>query len=234
MLRVAITRAAPEADHTAERVRALGAEPVLAPLLEIAPRDFDIDLGGTQALLFTSINGVRAFAAASGRRDVRVLTVGNASAAQARAAGFDDVRSADGDAAALAHLAQAELDPGAGGLVHVAGAHIANDMAQTLRSAGFRIERRVAYEARAANALPAAFGEPLDIVLFHSPRAAGTFVRLGAPGAERLVAACLSPAVGDAARAVRWGKVVIAPAPREDVLLRTALAGKNAPGGATA
>ena len=61
MLRVAITRAQPEADRTAERVRARGAEAIVAPLLTIVPCGYDTSTSGAQAIIFTSTNGVRAF-----------------------------------------------------------------------------------------------------------------------------------------------------------------------------
>lgn len=223
-LRIAITRAAPEAARTAARVAALGAIPILAPLLTIAPRAFDANIAGAQALLFTSANGVRAFAAASPARAVSVLTVGDATATAAREAGFSDVQSADGDGAALAALAAATRDPKAGALLHISGAHVAVEIAGVLAAAGFSAERRIAYEAVAASALPPALLEPLDIVLFHSARAAAVFSQLGAPNAPARIAACLSPAVAAAASFSAWKQIVVAPAPREDALLQAALA----------
>lgn len=231
-LRVAITRAEPEAHATAARVRERGAEPVLAPLLRIAPLQFDTSLDGVQALLFTSANGVRAFAEASPARDVRVLAVGDATAAAARAAGFADVLSAAGDVDALAALARAELSPGRGALVHISGRHVAGDLAGGL--AGFNVERRVAYEALAAEQLPEALAQPLDVVLFHSARAAQIFCALGAPDAARLTACCLSQAVAEAANAAAWRRLVVAPAPREAALLDACLPPPHAPAGASA
>lgn len=224
MLRIAITRGQPEADKTAARVRERGAEPVLAPLLTIEPRPFDTSITDAQALLFTSSNGVHGFAAQTQARDIAALAVGESTAAAARAAGFADVRSADGDVVALARLVQTELDPHAGPLLHISGRHIAGDLAQSLRTAGFQIERRVAYEAVAAAELPAAFAGPLDIVLFHSARAAEIFVQLGAPNAHRLRAACFSQAVANAAKAAPWAALTVAKAPREEALLDAALA----------
>lgn len=222
-LRVAITRAMPEAVRTAERVRALGHEAILAPLLTIVPCGYDTSTAGAQALIFTSSNGVRAFPDARGAREKIVLAVGDATAEAARAAGFADVRSAVGDVAALAELAKASLDPRAGKLIHIGGDHVAGDLAGALAVLGFQVERRVAYAAVAAAILPEAFFGPLDIVLFHSARAAETFLALGAPGAERLVAGCLSPAVAEAAAKAAWREIVVAPAPREDALLSAAL-----------
>jgi uroporphyrinogen-III synthase len=222
-LRIAITRALPEALASAERVRARGHEPVLAPLLRIAPRAFDASLVGVQALLFSSSNGVRAFAQASAGRGALVLAVGDATAQAARDAGFADVRSADGDVAALADLARAALTPGAGKLVHISGAHAAGDLAGALQASGFSTERRIAYEAVAADTLPEAFSGELDVVLFHSARAAATFIALGAPKAASLRAVCLSQAVAEAAAPAPWACIVTAERPREDALLDAAL-----------
>src|SRR4051794_13058031 len=102
--RVAITRALPEAERSAEKLRTLGAEPVVAPLLEVKDRTFDANLSGVQALLFTSANGVRSTARKITARDLPALTVGDATARAARDAGFSDVRSAGGDVTALSSL----------------------------------------------------------------------------------------------------------------------------------
>lgn len=151
-LRVAVTRALPEAEATAARLRKLGHEAVLAPLLRIEARPFDADVQNVQALLFTSVNGVRAFASASDARRLRVLCVGDATAAAARKEGFLDARSADGDVDALAAMAIDVLDAAGGKVVHVSGADVAGDLIGALRDAGLQAERRIAYAAIAAAA----------------------------------------------------------------------------------
>jgi uroporphyrinogen-III synthase len=225
MLRVAITRAEPEADRTAERVRARGAVAIVAPLLTIVPCAYDTNTEGAQAILFTSSNGVRAFPDIRGARDRVVLTVGDATAEAAREAGFSNVRSADGDVGALAALARAELDPAKGKLIHIAGDHVAGDLGGELRAAGFSVERRLAYASVAASVLPEALRTSLNIVLFHSARAAETFLALGAPNAAQLTAGCLSAAIAEAAAKTSWNRIVIAPQPREDDLLAATLGG---------
>lgn len=225
MLRVAITRAQPEADQTAERVRARGAEAIVAPLITIVPCGYDTNTEGAQAIIFTSSNGVRAFPDARGARDRIVLTVGDVTAAAAREAGFNDVRSADGDVHSLAVLAKAQLDPAKGKLIHIAGDHVAGDLGGELRAAGFSVERRLAYASVAAAPLPEALNGPLDIVLFHSPRAAERFVALGAPNAANLIAGCMSAAIAEAAGKTTWKRIITAPRPREDDLLAATLGG---------
>ncbi len=223
-LRVAITRALPEANATAGRLRALGAEPVVAPLLKIEQRAFDQTMSGVQALLFTSANGVRAFSAASPFVMAPVFTVGDATAQAARAAGFRDVRSAGGDSADLLALVRGALDPKAGRVVHFSGAHVAGDIVSMLSNAGFDAERRIAYEAIAVPDLPADYRNPVDVVLFHSARAVEIFAGFGAPNAGDMKTACLSPAIAAAASVSPWKQVIVAPRPREDALLAAALA----------
>jgi uroporphyrinogen-III synthase len=224
-MRVAITRAAPDNARTAERVRERGGEPVLAPLLSIVPCGYDTNTDDAQAIIFTSSNGVRAFPDVVGARDRIVLTVGDATAEAARDAGFKDVRSADGDVESLAALAHTSLDPAKGKLIHIAGDHVAGDLAGALRAAGFVVERRFAYASVAAAALPDAFKAPLDAVTFHSARAAETFVALGAPGATQLTAACFSQNVADAASAAPWRRLIVSPAPRDEALLDALFSG---------
>jgi uroporphyrinogen-III synthase len=223
--RIAITRAQPEAQRTAEKLAALGAEPIIAPLLEVKDRTFDADLGGVQALLFTSANGVRASARVIADRALPALTVGDATARAAREAGFSEVRSAGGDVAALSALANASLDANAGTLLYLSGADVAADLVGWLIAAGFSATRRIVYEARVVAALPAVYNEPLDIIAFHSARAARAFAALGAPNAGRLIAACISPAVAAAAAKAKWARVVVASAPQEEALWRATLEG---------
>src|SRR5512147_1587588 len=151
--RIAITRALPEAERTAEKLRTLGADPIVAPLLEVKDRAFDADIGDMQALLFTSANGVRASAHKIANRSLPVLTVGDATARAARDAGFSDVRSAGGDVTALSALANASLDPKAGTLLYLSGADVAADLVGWLIAAGFTATRRIVYEARVVAAL---------------------------------------------------------------------------------
>src|SRR5689334_19981100 len=145
--RIWITRAQPGADATAERVRALGHEAVVAPLLTVRPlADAQVDLVGVGALAFTSANGVRAFADLSGERAIRVFAVGAATAQAARAAGFKLVLSADGDVDALAEgiaLRRGELR---GAVLHPCAAEPAGDLVGALEKHAIPARRLVLYE----------------------------------------------------------------------------------------
>lgn len=229
-MRVLITRPRDEAETFAGQLGRLGVESDVEPLLEIRPRTgAALDLAGVQALLLTSANGARALEAATARRDLPVLAVGDATARAARAAGFVDVTVADGTVEKLAELARVRLKPEAGRLLHVAGSAVAGDLGGALTKAGFRVDRAVLYDAVTATELtPAAraalAANRLDAVAFFSPRTAATFVSLARraglePRLARLDALCLSRAVAEAASAVAWRSIKVAAAPELAALL---------------
>lgn len=212
--RVWVTRARPGADCTAERLSDLGYTPVVAPLLAIRLLDARPDLTGVQALAFTSRNAVKAFAERSGDRALPVFAVGDATAASAREAGFQDVRSAGGDLHALAGLIRAE---GAGlSVLHPCAAEPAGDLAALVRDAA-RITSLAVYEAVETDATAP---EVWDAVLIHSPRAGRALAAsLSAQGAGGRIAVAISPAAAAAVTVSGFAKIRIAAAPTEDALL---------------
>jgi uroporphyrinogen-III synthase len=176
-----ITRAQPGADSTAERVRALGHEPVVVPLLAVKVLEgVEIDLSGIGALAFTSANGVRAFADSCRERSLRVFAVGQATAQTARAAGFHSVLSTDGDVDVLAAGIAARKNEIRGAILHPGAAEPAGDLAGALEAHGIETRRLVLYETADVE-LRQAEAEALTqshVALVHSPRAAQVLAKL--------------------------------------------------------
>jgi uroporphyrinogen-III synthase len=229
-LRALLTRPREDAESLVAALATRGVETLVEPLMEIRHRAPEaLDLGGVQAILCTSANGVRGLARASGERGVLLLAVGDATAACARAEGFGSVESAGGDVADLACLAGARLRPQDGPLLHVAGNVLAGDLVGLLRAQGFTIERRVLYEARAVAALSPAAVDSLRagviaFALFFSPRTAGIFARLaGVAGVgeccARVTAVSISGAADAALAGVPWHDRRIAERPNQPALL---------------
>ncbi len=229
---ILVTRPEPGAEETARRLAARGFRPVLAPALVLESRPFR--LPPAQALLLTSRAAARSLAAAApAASDLPVLAVGEATAAEARAHGFLNVTAAGGDAAALAELAAARLDPAAGPLLLAVGEGYGQDLAAGLRARGFRVLRRIAYAARPARELPPAAQAALAAgevaaALFFSPRSAACAVALlRAAGLAETVAGmealAISPRVArtlEAALApLAWRALRIAERPDQDALL---------------
>src|ERR1700733_8459789 len=102
-MRILITRPIDDGEETARQLSLRGHESLIAPLMTVRFHDGpEVMLDNVQAILATSANGVRALARRTQRRDVAVFAVGSQTAAQAQKLGFTEVKSADGDAEALA------------------------------------------------------------------------------------------------------------------------------------
>ena len=233
-MRLLITRGAADGAALARALEARGHRCLLEPLFEIhpvaVPREaLRRDLEGVRALLFTSANAVRAFAALEPGRAWPVLAVGDATAAAARGAGFATVESAGGDVEDLAALAAKRLRTADGPLFHAAASAVAGDLKGALEAAGFAVRRRVLYEARPAEAFSPETERTLtagaiDAILFFSPRTGTGFVNLartaglgGACGGCHAV--CLSAAVADRLADLPWAGLHVARRPTTESLI---------------
>jgi len=217
-LRVWVTRAQPAAEATAARLRALGFEPVVAPVLEIRPlADATLDLVGVDALAFTSAAGVSAFAGLTTTRDLKVFAVGEATAGAARAAGFRDVRSAQGDVHALADLI-ASAAPHPSLVLNPTAADPAADLAELLADRGVATRSTVVYETRET-----ALGAPpadLDAMLIHSAKAAHAATRwLSGADVSALAVYAISAAAASPLVSLGSRHVGVAAFPTEAALL---------------
>jgi len=223
MRKIWITRALPGALATAERVRALGFEPVVAPLLTVrALGAGPIDLTGVGAIAFTSANAVAAFAARSSARDAPAFAVGEATAAAARSAGFPAVVSAEGDVNALAVAIAARAGTFAGAVLHPAAAEPAGDLAGALAALGIEARTLAVYQTVAARLSPRVRAQipHFHAVLAYSPRAARLLAgRLRANPAPDLQVFCLSPAVAAPLRDLPRIRLRVAALPNEAALL---------------
>ncbi len=229
-MRALVTRPREEAEGLAAALATRGVAALIEPLMQVRYAvAATLDLAGVQAMLCTSANGVRALARASGERRLRLLAVGDATAARARAEGFVSVASAGGDVRDLVRLAEEELAPQKGRLLHVCGSEVAGDLVGALRARGFAAERKALYEARPIAALSPAAVEALrsgmiGLALFFSPRTAGTFARLAndagvGQSCAAIVALSISAAADGALGQLPWRERRIAPRPDQGALL---------------
>jgi uroporphyrinogen-III synthase len=231
-LQILVTRPRGEADLFAVALAMRGHDAVVAPLLDIVVDDAPpLDLAGVQAVLFTSANGVRAFAHTQKNRDLKAFCVGDATAAAARNAGFGTVESASGDVETLAALVQKRLDPKDGTLIHATGTAVAGDLAGVLGAEGFTVRRVQLYRADTATKLPDDAAEALrsgriDVVTFFSPRTAEIFARLVhdaglGDSLARVTALALAPSALEIAReqGCRFKAAIAADQPNEASLL---------------
>jgi uroporphyrinogen-III synthase len=215
---ILLLRPEPGAGASAERARRLGLEAVTAPLFTVRAVTWEApDPGSVDAILLTSAQSARQ-AGPPLERFLRLPchTVGDATAAAAREAGFGDVRTGPADgAAALAAVAGERV-------LHLCGRdHVA------LAHPRLTVERRIVYAADAVEALPPQAADALErgaLALIHSPRAGAVFARLvdeaGVPRASVPLAAISEAAA--AAAGGGWRSIACAGQPRDEALLELA------------
>jgi uroporphyrinogen-III synthase len=180
-MRVLVTRSVEDSRRTAARLAARGHEALVAPATRIVPTGNSQPGGPFDALVVTSAHAAEALASIDDKR-MPVFAVGPHTASAVRQAGFGHVMTADGDARSLSGLILATPGTG-GGLLHVTGRHHKDEPATSLREAGFQVAAWEAYEARAANDLPAMAIEAIrtgqiGAALHYSRRSAGIFLGL--------------------------------------------------------
>lgn len=234
-MRVLLTRAVEEAGATAQRLRAMGHEPVVAPLGTVVtlparwPEPLPDAVAATSAHAFAGLLPLP-----RGAARLPVFAVGERTAASARDAGFRGVLAGPGDAVALAGLIREDLPVGAS-LLYAAGRTRKPALEEALDEAGYRVGTLETYAVEPAKALPDTARDVLldtaeACALHYSRATAERFARLArSAGLEDAFVAmrhlCLSPDVAAPLLAAGARSVGVADVPREEALL--ALVGRK-------
>lgn len=215
---VLILRPQPGANETAERARARGLEPVIAPLFTIEALEWSPpspDRFG--AILLTSANAVRHGGPGLGPfLNLPCYAVGDSTAAAAGDAGFSDVRTGPSDGAAVAGMM---ADDGIKTAFHPGAAET-----MPIAQPGVVIEHVPVYSSVAADRLSDVADSALRsgaVAMLHSPRAAAAFSEHVGDRRERIPIAAISDAAA-AAAGTGWAGVGVAMEPRDEALLDAA------------
>ncbi|HVF14362.1 MAG TPA: uroporphyrinogen-III C-methyltransferase, partial [Acidimicrobiales bacterium] len=219
--RVVVTRARHQASGLVERLRAVGADPVEVPTIEIVdPEDGGDALRAVAArvreydwVLFTSTNAVARFLAclhdARGLGDVRVGAIGPGTAAALAAAGIvADLVPERSLAEGLLEVfpgPDADEDLGSRRILLPQAAGARPVLANGLAGKGWTVEAVHAY--RTVPAIPApdvlAAAGKADAIAFTSASTVHSYIAAAGPGAVPPVVACIGPVTTAAAEAER-------------------------------
>ena len=215
---VLVTRPHPDDEATAGALRARGFEVLQAPMLRFEPVPFHDDADARYgAIIVTSANALRAIAphlADSRLLKLPLFAVGEHTASAARDAGFGQVLTAKGDAAALRDLVLAGVKSKqlkkASTLMYLAGADLARDLAGELGEKGFTVVTHTTYRMIPASSLPreicdAFVANRIEAVLHYSRRSARAFLDAARSGGVEISAlalpqCCISSAVASILR----------------------------------
>jgi uroporphyrinogen III methyltransferase/synthase len=211
VLRVAVTRAAAQADTLTERLRSAGFDPVVVPVIDIAePSDGGTALTGAarrlredryEWVVLTSVNGAeRMMAAAPPPWPAHVAAIGSATAACLEANGL----TVSLVPPRFVAESLVESFPSGPGEVLLPRAAVARDvLPDGLRARGWHVDVVEAYRT-VAPAVDAAHRRAITtcaVVTFTSPSTVHNFVELiGVDGVPPTVA-CIGPVTADACRA---------------------------------
>ena len=138
-----LTRPRTDSEQLAKILRERGDNIIVEPMLEIEPVAKSIELDGISALIATSANGVNGFAKISSQRKLPMFVVGDATAAAARASGFERVKNAQGKAADLVRLIKSAWHPNDGALLHICGHNVGNKLVRPLGHDGYTVHSAV-------------------------------------------------------------------------------------------
>ncbi len=219
---ILLTRPVEGSKRFAEALRnALGSDVkiVISPLTKIEFLEGALELDNLSKLIFTSINGVRAYARHCDRRDIPCYTVGDATAAYADSIGLR-ATSCHGNAQDL--IARILADGERGPVLHIRGRHSRGEVALSLRNAGCKAEETILYRQIGQTLNNAAVSlfqakTPVIVPLF-SPRGAEQFVQQYHGGAPVLVVA-MSAVVAQVARELDALHIVTAQSPNKNSML---------------
>jgi uroporphyrinogen-III synthase len=205
---------------------------LIAPLLRMETLAVDLDEGAWCAVAMTSANAARALERHPRLAELvrlPMFVVGRRTAEVARAAGFNDVTSANGDEQDLARLVGARFRGSALPLLYLAGEDREGDLARDLAADGLQVDIVEVYRARKASRLPVEVAQilaasRLDGVLHYSRRSAQAYVDCAQAAGilGRALApfhCCMSSRVAEPLKTAGAADVRLAARPEEDALL---------------
>ncbi len=222
MTKVLVTRPEPGASKTATRLIALGFDVRKLPLTRIVGLPFLVPAGPFDAAIITSPQALH-------NVDVTLLglplyTVGQASTAAAREAGFKSVKTSGGDVAQLVETIRANL-PLNSHLLYLCGKVRRLDLEAAL--AAHALTAVETYDAQIID-YPAVDLPQLDLVLLTSVQSAAQIVTLMArlqlnASFAKAQFLCLSQRIADGLAGVPTCRIHISTRPDEDSLLNLAM-----------
>lgn len=235
--KILITRPYAQSQLYARELEEFGFSCLIEPMMEIELLAYDMpDMAKYQGLIFTSSNAVRDIAGRIEDKSLPVFCVGGQTAYSAKAAGFQNVLSADGAAEDLLKLVSNEVEKGQA-LLHVRGYHTALPIHIMLKEQGIGVDLLTVYKAEHVEDFSEACknaikNDEIAMVPFFSRRTAKNFVRIVQENDlerhfSRIKALSISAAVLECVRSLDWNRTVVAQAPDKDHMTKALLEMKD-------
>lgn len=224
MKTVVILRPVDECAEISDEIKIRGFDPFAEPIITIEYIDADYpDFDENTPLIFTSANGVRAFAQKYVDRTQQIYTVGRNTADEARLCGFTKVESANGNAADMVNLFTKPLKISGKCPLYVRGEAVSSDLKSIFAKKYLNISEIIVYRSNLAdnlsiNLLKSLDSEKITAIMFFSVRGSRNFVQLieqygRVRTLKTIKALCISDAVVNCLSALPFQEVVVADQP---------------------
>lgn len=213
-MRVLVTRPAEDAARTAAALRALGHEPVVAPVTVIERQDVHVPPGPYDAVVISSVNA--ALPAPAGLAHLPVFVVGARAAKSMQQQGWLNVHPPGADATALlAHVT--EMVPPRARVLYLAGEPRKPAIGTGLERLNINCDVIIVYRATLLPLPVAALQPPPRVALHYSRASAERFIAAAGPAGVAAIGwhCCLSEDVAAAFDECAPAKILTAANPTE-------------------
>ncbi len=181
--KILITRPEQDAKTLSRKLKELGYEPILLPMMKINFTTETLNLENIDRLIFTSANGVRAFVNQLDKNtpwQLPVYAVGEKTAGTLKSFGFKHIFTAQGNAEKLYQLILSHA-PKTQFLYHARASNHPHKLAERLEKQGFQVRKQNLYHTVERTNLPKDFIDllpQLKAIMLFSPRTAKVFLQL--------------------------------------------------------
>jgi uroporphyrinogen-III synthase len=182
-MHILLTRPFEDCSEMILKFQSLGNEVSHLPLLRIDKVNYDeTALLNLKGIIFTSANAVKFLDVKKINKKLLCFCVGNATEKKARAVGFQNVISAEGNVENLKELILRNFDQKDGKMIYVSGETISVDLDQQLLKEGYNIKRVINYRTVHNENFNNKFVKELklnmpDIVYVYSQNSALNFIK---------------------------------------------------------
>ena len=182
-MHILLTRPFEDCSEMILKFQSLGNKVSHLPLLRIDKVNYDeTALLNLKGIIFTSANAVKFLDVKKINKKLLCFCVGNATEKKARAVGFQNVISAEGNVENLKELILQNFDQKDGKMIYVSGETISVDLDQQLLKEGYNIKRIINYRTVHNENFNNKFVEELklnmpDIVYVYSQNSALNFIK---------------------------------------------------------
>ena len=146
-MHILLTRPLDDCSEMILRFKSLGHQVSHLPLLNVDKAPYsEVNFAEFKALIFTSGNAVKFLDIKKIDKKILCFCVGNATEKKARAVGFQNVITAEGNVENLKELILQNFDKKNGKLIYVSGETISIDLDQQLIKEGYDIKRIINYK----------------------------------------------------------------------------------------